>query len=108
MANTFTGCFALRDVKVRLMSNANTDISFQDSPLLFYESLNYLVTNAANTAAITVTVHPTTYSYLTGTAQPTEEVGGTTEEWQALVTTAQGKQISFAQPAETLEVEPLE
>lgn len=106
--SAFIGCKALRDVKVRLMSMSNTDISFQDSPLLSYESLNYLVTNAANTAAITVTVHPTTYSYLTGTAQPTEEVGGTTEEWQALVTTAQGKQISFAQPAETLEVEPLE
>lgn len=108
MTGTFIECASLRDVKIRLMSNGNNDISFKDSPLLSYESLNYLITNAANTAAITVTVHPTTYSYLTGTAQPTEEVGGTTEEWQALVTTAQGKQISFAQPAETLEVEPLE
>lgn len=96
MTNTFKGCKALRDVKVRLMANVNTDVSFKDSPILSYESLNYLVTNAANTTAITVTVHPTTYSYLTGTAQPTEEVGGTSEEWQALVTTAQGKQITFA------------
>lgn len=101
----FYGCTKLSRV---ILMNLKVDISFQDSPLLSYESLNYLVTNAANTAAITVTVHLTTYSYLTGTAQPTEEVGGTTEEWQALVTTAQGKQISFAQPAETLEVEPLE
>ena len=101
----FTKCAKLSRV---LLMNLKVDISFQDSPLLSYESLNYLITNAANTAAITVTVHPATYSYLTGTAQPTEEVGGTTEEWQALVTTAQGKQISFAQPAETLEVEPLE
>lgn len=102
---SFNNCAKLSRV---LLLNLKLDISFQDSPLISYESLNYLVTNAANTAAITVTVHPTTYSYLTGTAQPTEEVGGTTEEWQALVTTAQGKQISFAQPAETLEVEPLE
>lgn len=71
-------------------------ISFSDSPLLNYASLDCLITNAANTAAITVTVHPTTYSYLSGTAQPAAEVGGTTEEWQALMTAAAGKQISFA------------
>lgn len=74
-----------------------SNLSFcENSPLINYESVNYLVTNAANTSAITVTVHPTTYSYLTGTAQPSAEVGGTSEEWQALLTTAQGKQISFA------------
>lgn len=84
-----------------LIRKLRVSISFKDSPLISYESLNYLVTNAANTSAITVTVHPTTYSYLTGTAQPTTEVGGTTEEWQALVTAAQAKQISFAVPEET-------
>lgn len=94
----FTKCAKLSRV---LLMNLKVDISFQDSPLLSYESLNYLITNAANTAAITVTVHPATYSYLTGTAQPTAEVGGTTEEWQALVTSAQAKQISFAVPEET-------
>lgn len=103
--NAFYNCKALKSVKLKSLGK---DISFKDSPLLSYDSLNYLVTNATNTAAITVTVHPTTYSYLTGTAQPSAEVGGTSEEWQALLTTAQGKQISFAQPAETLEVEPLE
>ena len=55
-----------------------------------------MVDNAANTSAITVTVHPTTYSYLTGTAQPTEQVGGTSEQWQAIVTAASAKQITFA------------
>lgn len=96
--NMFYNCKALESVKLQRL---RTDISFKDSPLLSYESIKYLVDNAANTAAITVTVHPTTYSYLTGTAQPTAEVGGTTDEWQALVTTAQGKQISFAVPEET-------
>ena len=96
--NIFLDCLALANVKLKALK---IDISLSDSPLISYESLNYLVTNAANTSAITVTVHPTTYSYLTGTAQPTAEVGGTTEEWQALVTTAQGKQISFAVPEET-------
>lgn len=90
---TFKGCFALENVKIYGLKK---DVDFKDSPLLSFESLQHLVENAQNTAAITVTVHPTTYSYLTGTAQPTEEVGGSSEEWQALVTTAQGKQITFA------------
>lgn len=90
---SFSRCILLSDVRIRGLKQ---NISFKDSPLLSYNSLNFLITNAANSAAITVTVHFTTYSYLTGTAQPTEEVGGTTEEWQALVTTAQGKQITFA------------
>ena len=90
---TFNNCFLLHTIRLKYLQQR---ISFQDSPLLSYESINYLITNAANPEAITVTVHPTTYSYLTGTAQPTTEVGGTTEEWQALVTTAQGKQITFA------------
>lgn len=92
----FMRCSALKDVKIRLKTGSNVNLSFEDSRLLSYESIKYLVDNAGNTAAITITVHPTTYSYLTGAAQPTEEVGGTAEEWQALVTTAQGKQISFA------------
>lgn len=66
------------------------------SEFVTYESYKFLIDNAANTSAITITVHPTTYSYLTGTAEPTEQVGGTAEEWQALVTTAAEKQISFA------------
>ena len=91
--NMFRGCAILKDVR---LSGITKNVSFSDSPFMSYNSLNYLVTNAANTDAITVTVHPTTYSYLTGTAQPSVEVGGTSEEWQALLTTAQGKQISFA------------
>lgn len=88
----FSGCQQLRKVRIRGLKQV---VSFQDSPLISYESLNYIVANAANTAAITITVHDTTYSYLTGAAQPTDEVGGTTEEWQALVTTAAEKQITF-------------
>ena len=94
----FYGCQQLKTV---FLYNLKINVSFQSSPLISYESMKYLVDNAANTSAITVTVHPTTYSYLTGTAQPTAEVGGTTDEWQALVTAAQGKQISFAVPEET-------
>ena len=69
---------------------------FEKDSVIDYDSIKYLVDNAANTSAITITVHPTTYGYLTGTIQPTEQVGGTTEEWQAIVTTAADKQITFA------------
>lgn len=89
----FGRCQQLADFRIKEL---NINISFEYSPLINYESVSYLIENAANTSAITVTVHPTTYSYLTGTAQPSAEVGGTSEEWQALLTTAQGKQISFA------------
>ena len=76
-SSTFSRCLQLSKVRIK---GLRQNLSFKDSPLLSYESLNYLVTNAANTSAITVTVHPTTYSYLTGTAEPTAEVGGTSEE----------------------------
>lgn len=69
---------------------------FENAPLINYESVRYWVDNAVNTEAISISVHPTTYSYLTGTIEPTEQVGGTTEEWQQIVTDAQAKQISFA------------
>lgn len=93
LESIFNDCPKLEDIQIYGLS---LPISFSDSPLLNYASLDCLITNAANTAAITVTVHPTTYSYLSGSAQPSAEVGGTTEEWQALMTAAAGKQISFA------------
>lgn len=69
---------------------------FAKDEVINYESIKYLVDNAENTSAITITVHPTTYGYLTGTIPPTSQVGGTTEEWQDIVNTAQEKQITFA------------
>lgn len=67
-----------------------------NSPYISYESLAYLLEHASNTSPITITVHPTTYGYLTGTMQPNAQVGGTGDEWKALVQTAQSRQISFA------------
>lgn len=82
--------------EIRIL-NLDNDINFaEQSPLLSYESVKFLVDNAATTAPRTVTIGPVTYSYLTGAAQPAAPVGGTTEEWQALMTAAAGKQISFA------------
>lgn len=89
-----TTCPLLREIRLQVSNNSGSFC--KDSPLLSYESMKYLVDNARNTKAIVITINPATYSYLSGTAQPTEEVGGTTEEWQALMTAAASKQISFA------------
>lgn len=94
----FYNCPELANVKIQKLI---VDIGFPRSSKLSYESLKYLVDNAANTKNITVTVNAATYSYLTGTAVPPEYVGGTAEQWQALVTAGQAKQISFAVPEET-------
>jgi len=78
------------------IKNLKQNAVISDCPRLTLDTVSYLVDNAANTSAITITVHPTTYGYLTGTIEPTEQVGGTTEEWQQIVTNAAEKQISFA------------
>lgn len=88
----FQGCRKLQSFEIW---NLNSNISTSDSPLVNYNSILATVNRAIGSRTITFTVHPTTYSYLMGTVEPTEQVGGTTEEWQALVTAAQEKQISF-------------
>lgn len=91
--NSFEGCNNLEQIYI---ANLKSSIRFSSSPKITYDSIRHLITYAINSSPITITVNATTYSYLTGTARPTPQVGGTTEEWQALVTTAQGKDISFA------------
>lgn len=78
------------------LKGIKVNIYFGKSPKIEYDSIKYLVENSENTESITITVHPTTYGYLTGTIEPTEQVGGTTEEWQQIVTDAAEKQITFA------------
>lgn len=71
------------------------------SPLLTFSTMQYLVTNAANTSSITVTVHPDVYAKLTGDTTNAAAAALTAEElaqWTALVTTANSKNISFATP----------
>jgi tetrahydromethanopterin S-methyltransferase subunit B len=82
--NTFSACRALEKI---LILNLKDNISFPDSPLLSLESLQYLITNAANTSPITVTVHAGVY------AKIQDE---TNAEWHALIETAAAKQITFA------------
>lgn len=80
----FRNCLALVNVNI---NSINTSISFSDSPLLSLESLQYLITNAANTSAITVTVHADVYAKIQDESQA---------DWHALIASAQEKQITFA------------
>lgn len=81
---TFANCSNLQDIQIK---EAGYNIRLEDSPLLTLESFQYLVENATNTSAITVTVHADVYAKLTDPQQA---------EWYAVNTAAQGKQISFA------------
>lgn len=62
-----------------------------------YECFRYLVDNSttSSTATATVSVNATTYEYLTGETEPTEAVGGTSAQWQQLVTDGAEKGITF-------------
>mgnify|MGYP004591027107 CR=1 FL=1 len=96
--NIQTYCF-LSSVKIsyiRFIVMGNYSVQLQWCPLLSYDSVKYIVDNYKNTAAVTFTVHPNTYSYLTGTAEPIADVGGTSDEWKAILTAATAKKISFA------------
>lgn len=80
----FLGCELLEDVRI---ANLKVNISFAQSPLLSLESLQYLINNAANTSAITVTVHADVYAKI-------QDESNT--DWHALLALAQEKQITFA------------
>lgn len=99
MDSTFQKCSELENVKL-IFAVRPAKLSFEDSPKINYASIYYLIKSCAykddSSSEITIIVHPTTYAYLQGTTPPTEQVGGTTEQWQALVTAATNKKISFA------------
>lgn len=83
-SNAFANCRALEYVGIaKLKSNLN----LQWSPLLTLASLEYLISNAANTSAITITVHPDVYTKLTDESNT---------EWHKVLTDASAKNISFA------------
>lgn len=83
-ANTFGQCYMLASVRV---SRLGCDFWLQQSPLLTLDSAAYLVAHAANTAAITVTVHPDVYAKLTDEANA---------EWHQVLIDAAAKNITFA------------
>lgn len=84
VTSAFDHCLELQDVK---LYGLLTNISFAYSPLISLESLQYLITNAANTSPITVTVHADVYTKIQDEGQV---------DWHALIETAAAKQITFA------------
>lgn len=80
----FANCRAFENIKLNKLKYS---ISFGNSPLLSLESLQYLITNAANTSPITVTVHADVYAKIQDEGQV---------DWHALIETAAAKQITFA------------
>lgn len=80
----FYQCGLLEDVRI---SSLKVNISFAYSPLISIKSLQYLITNAANTSPITVTVHADVYAKIQDEGQV---------DWHALIETAAAKQITFA------------
>lgn len=80
----FLGTSLLEEIRFK---NIVRNFGIKDSPLISLESLQYLITNAANTSPITVTVHADVY------AKIQDE---TNAEWHALIETAAAKQITFA------------
>lgn len=93
-SSTFKDCKLLEHVLISDFRGGK--LSFIDSPRLNYTSLRWLVDKAKNTTAETVTVHATTYGYLTGMTPPSEQVGGTSEQWTQLMADAAARNISFA------------
>lgn len=80
----FGNCKALEYVGI---SRLKSDIDLHWSPLLGLDSLQFIITNAANTSAITITVHPDVYAKLTDE---------TNEEWHKVLTDAAEKNILFS------------
>lgn len=95
-STTFFECFKLKTISLQ---NLSQNVSFPDSPLLSLESLQYMVNNASNTSAITITVHADVYAKLTGDMTNAAAAALTPDElaqWMALVETAAEKNITFA------------
>lgn len=82
--NTFRNCPMLEDVQIK---NLKYSLDFRESPRLSLASLQYIVANAGNTAAITITVHPEVYAKLNDE---------TDAEWHALVAQGAERNINFA------------
>lgn len=64
-----------------------TNINFGASPNITLDSLQFLIQEATNTSAITVTVHADVYAKIQDETQT---------EWHALIASAQEKNITFA------------
>ncbi len=82
--SVFGRCAALEEVRLR---NVRVNVDLSACPNISYESLEYLLNNAANTDRIDIKVHSTVY----------DKIAGTLAEWQNLRTLGQAKNIYFTE-----------
>ncbi len=83
-AGAFGGCDALEEIRIK---GLKADLSFADCPKISLATLEYIVDNAENTSAITITVHPVVYAKLTDEGNV---------EWHSVLTEAVARNINFA------------
>lgn len=95
--SAFLGCNKLESLDLRKLKS---NLLLSNSPLFKLDSLDSIVTNAANdNTAITIKVHADVYAKLTGDTTNEAAAALTADElsqWQALLTKAAGKNIAFA------------
>ena len=83
------------------LERLQNDVTFANNPLIDLDSFTYMVEHRAThiTDAYTITVHADVYAKLTGDTTNEAAAALTAEElaqWQALLTKAAGKHITFA------------
>lgn len=98
-AQQVNGAFVYCKIREVRIKGLKSNISFHYSNILSLASLQYLVANAANTAAITITVHADVYAKLTGDTTNEAAAALTEEEaaaWRQVLADGNAKNISFA------------
>lgn len=93
---TFGKLESLEEIRIILRRG----IKIPDSPNLSYATMKFMADKTKNyDTAITVTVHANVFAKLSGTASDDAytQSGHTKEEWMEIMTTAQGRNVSFAE-----------
>ena len=96
VSGAFDFCLNLEEVCIK---NLAKSLQIAQSPKLSLDSLAFMVQYAANTTAITVTVHPNVFAKLTGDITNEAAAALTDEElaqWAQVLTDALEKNITFA------------
>lgn len=92
----FGNCRNLREVRV---AKVHTNLDIKECAKLSLASVEYMVANATNTAAIVITVHADVYAKLTGDTTNEAAAALTAEElaqWQQVCLDANARNIAFA------------
>lgn len=98
-ANWVTTAFVYCRMEKIKLRGLKSDVNFHYANKLSLDSVQYMVANAANTSAITITVHADVYAKLTGDTTNAAAAALTADvlaQWQQVLADAMAKNISFA------------